>query len=182
MISFDFKTAQFKAATKRLRNGLRDFRGFWKHYKKNGNMATIQRDWFYGGGPDPKPLKKRTKKRRATGLFVNQRNSKDFYKALKAGIASKPDGGISPGSPKWVWTKNTLRSTYEQPEMKSRQMIFATGKFEKLTQPSTYRRFRGPFAKYMPDHNKVWNMKAIEDDIAKELQAYFAKLIGGRAA
>lgn len=180
MIAFNFTATEFLQATSRLQDGLKDFRSFWKHYQDKGQMAEIQTEWFYSGGPDPVPLKKRTIQRRRLGVFLTERKSSDFYRALKTG--SQPGGPVGSARPKWVWTKNTLRSTYKDPKETRNSLVFDTGKFDRITQKRYYSKFNGPFAKYMPKAKRIWNLPRIREDVAKHLGIYFTALIGRRAA
>ena len=165
---------ELAAAFRRLGEALDDWRPFWERWRKKGKLKEIQTRWFRRAAFDPPRLKEETIKRRRRGMRSTDPSSSSFYKALGQGSGSDPKGRVGATGPKWLWTKNTLRSTFEpQTSRKQSLTIDTEGRF-RLHQSGVYGRFGGPFAKYIfRDDRKLWDLKRIDSDLEDQMEPHF---------
>lgn len=184
MISFRATgTREFLAASRRTREALLDWRPFWRRWRATGDLARIQREWFQTRGPDTRPLRQLTVKKRFAGLRETRRSSPDFYKALKAGNGSSPTQiDVSSSGPRWVWTKNTLRSTFLDPIEERLVWKVIPERFQRLHQKGTYKRFGGPFTHSMPNPKRIWDLREIAKSLRKHVNRHLEQAAQGAAA
>lgn len=179
IVSFEFKDDDFFKATANLQALFSDMRPYWAYLQSTGEMSKIQNEWFRSGGPDGSKLSAVTVKQRRAGLLRTERKSENFYLANRAGQTDKPSGSIRANSPKWMWTKNTLRSTYLSGIATANALVFDTGKFKKILQSSSYNRFGGPFTHQLAP-NKIWDLPKISNLISSSLGRYVISIMRGQ--
>lgn len=186
----------FLRSLAKTRAALEDWRPFWKRWADSGDMSKIQVEWFRKGGPAGNKLSPITIKMRRAGLTKTLRPGAqpfrealpNFYQALKAGNSDNPSLAVSATGPKYVWTKNTLRSTFVDPVMERDRFRIQPMEFDRQHQRTYYKRYitkrgrpRGTFADMLPPE-RIWDTRSWLISLVWHLQRYFVAVADPRRA
>lgn len=162
----------------RLREGLDRPAVYLETWWAEGHPAEIERRWFNDGGPDGKLA---PYDQRVDWLNRTIRDTGEFYSEVRASHGIGPPIAVYALRPRWVWTKNTLRSTYEPVTFTTRSATVDSSRLQNPFDAEYYAHHGGPFTREMLARGaEPWNVEGIRRSLQSELSRMMRDHFDGR--
>lgn len=147
-----------------------DWRPFWRWYSELIDLRNIAGAHFYRGNAAGRGHSAETRERRRAGLRRTDRSSDDYYQRFNA-LPTVRAGG---DEPRYLWTGNTLRSTWQPKEFSKLRMRIPSERVELLASVGpSYRAAGGPFTDSL---RQPYDLRAIDESLEERSEQYVTAL------
>lgn len=168
---------EFKRNIARVRSRIARPRVYLEHWFAEGHPQRIQTQWFDRGQVEPGKL---PPTERSWWLNRTVRQYTDFYAQVHANHGSYPAIRVRHNWPRWVWTKNTLRSTFEPVRWSVDRAEIVPKNLENRFDAAFYDRHGGPFVDQIEERGgRPWDMEGLERSAVDEIEGYITSDVKG---